>query len=181
MNKKFLTVLVASAAALVVACTPTRTQKTAGEQVDDSSITAKVKSELLRDSKTNGMAIDVETRRGTVQLNGFVPSAEMKSEAGRVARRVDGVRTVDNNLQVSTEKRTAGEYVDDTVITAKVKAALIGNDETKARDINVQTREGVVQLSGFVDSSAQKSEATRVAQDVGGVKRVVNDLTVKRM
>jgi hyperosmotically inducible protein len=164
---------------IATACTPTRTVKSAGEQVDDSTITAKVKTELARDPATSAHRIDVETFRGDVQLNGFVPSSEMKAEATRVARKVSGVKKVDNNLRVGEGTRTAGEAVDDTVITAKVKTALATDSTVAAHDVNVETREGVVQLAGFVDSSAQKTQATEVARRIAGVKQVDNQLEVK--
>jgi hyperosmotically inducible protein len=60
-----------------------------------------------------------------------------------------------------------------------VKAALIADSATKAHQINVETQEGVVQLSGFVDNAAAKSAATNVAKSVSGVKDVKNELSVK--
>src|SRR6185436_15945185 len=85
--------------AITAACTPTRTTESAGEQIDDSTITAKVKTQLARDPATSAHRIDVETFRGDVQLNGFLPIADMKSEATRVAKGVSGVKKVSNNLK----------------------------------------------------------------------------------
>jgi hyperosmotically inducible protein len=68
----------------------------------------------------------------------------------------------------------------DTVITTKVKAELAAEDETKARNINVTTENGVVRLSGMVDSAAEKKEAEKEALSVEGVTKVDNLLTVKR-
>jgi hyperosmotically inducible protein len=164
---------------MVSACTPTRTTKSAGEQIDDSAVTAKVKTALARDPSTSAYKIDVETFRGDVQLNGFVESADMKSSATRVAKSVEGVKNVSNNLQVQTSSRTAGEVVDDTVITAKVKTALAADPVVAAHEVNVQTREGVVQLAGFVDNADQKSKASEVTRRVAGVKNVDNQLEVK--
>jgi hyperosmotically inducible protein len=175
-----LAVAVLACGALATACTPSRTVKSAGEQVDDSTITAKVKTELARDSATSAHRIDVETFRGNVQLNGFVPSAEMKAEATRVARNVKGVQKVDNNLRVGEGDRTAGAVVDDTVITAKVKTALAADSTVAAHEVNVETRNGVVQLAGFVDNSTQKSQAAEVARRIAGVKQVDNQLEVKQ-
>jgi hyperosmotically inducible protein len=175
-----LAAAVLACGALATACTPTRTTKSAGEQIDDSTITAKVKTELVRDPATSAHRIDVETFRGDVQLNGFVPSEEMKSEATRVARNVKGVKHVENNLRVGEGTRTAGEVVDDTVITAKVKTALAADSTVAAHEVNVQTRDGVVQLAGFVDNSAQKQQASEVARRVAGVKQVDNQLEVKQ-
>lgn len=76
-------------------------------------------------------------------------------------------------------KESTGEYVDDSSITAKVKAALIGDEVTKAREINVETFKGTVQLSGFVDTSAEKDRAADLAKGVAGVKSVKNNIVVK--
>jgi hyperosmotically inducible protein len=74
---------------------------------------------------------------------------------------------------------STGEYVDDTVITTKVKSALLGDDAVKSFAIGVETVKAVVQLSGFVDTSAQKSAAGKDASAVPGVKDVKNNLIVK--
>jgi len=74
---------------------------------------------------------------------------------------------------------TAGRVVDDSVITGKVKAALVADPTTKAHQISVETFQGVVQLSGFVDSSAARSRAEQVAQGIDGVKNVKNDLELR--
>ena len=74
---------------------------------------------------------------------------------------------------------STGEYVDDTAITAKVKSALLGDDKVKSFAVGVETLKGDVQLSGFVDTSSQKSAAGRDASAVSGVKHVTNNLIVK--
>jgi osmotically-inducible protein OsmY len=74
---------------------------------------------------------------------------------------------------------TAGRAVDDSVITAKVKAALVGDPTTKAHQINVETFQGTVQLSGFVDSSDARTRALEVARNVDGVKEVKDGLEVR--
>jgi len=73
-----------------------------------------------------------------------------------------------------------GQYVDDTVITTKVKAAILGEPGLKSSEINVETFKGVVQLSGFVSSTADISTATKVARAVEGVTSVKNDMHVKQ-
>ena len=80
----------------------------------------------------------------------------------------------------STPKQEGtGEYVDDTVITSKVKAAVFGDESLKSAEINVETFKGVVQLSGFVSSQANINKAVEVARAVPGVKSVKNDMRVK--
>ena len=80
----------------------------------------------------------------------------------------------------STSKQEGtGEYVDDTVITTKVKAAVLNEPTLKSAEINVETFKGVVQLSGFVSSQAAANKAVEVARSVNGVKSVRNDMRMK--
>ena len=72
-----------------------------------------------------------------------------------------------------------GEYVDDSVITAKVKAAILNEPTLKVAEINVETFKGNVQLSGFVSSAASADKAIEVTRRVAGVKSVKNDMRVK--
>jgi osmotically-inducible protein OsmY len=74
---------------------------------------------------------------------------------------------------------STGQYVDDTVITTKVKSALLGDKAVKSFEIKVETVKGLVQLSGFVDTSDQKSSAGKDAFAVAGVRDVENNLIVK--
>ena len=81
----------------------------------------------------------------------------------------------------STSKQSgAGEYVDDSVITTKVKSLLGADDFLKSFEISVETYKGIVQLSGFVDSQKAVDKAGEIARSVQGVKSVKNDLNVKK-
>ncbi|MGZ8163672.1 MAG: BON domain-containing protein [Methylobacter sp.] len=79
----------------------------------------------------------------------------------------------------SETKEATGEYVDDTVITTKVKAAIVNEPTLSSAEINVETFKGVVQLSGFVRDPADVIRATEVARGVNGVKSVKNDIRLK--
>ncbi|MBF0166841.1 MAG: BON domain-containing protein [Alphaproteobacteria bacterium] len=74
---------------------------------------------------------------------------------------------------------TAGEYIDDSVITAKVKAAILEEPTLKVAEINVETYKGIVQLSGFVTSQDSATKAVEVAGKVRGVTTVKNDMRLK--
>jgi len=76
-------------------------------------------------------------------------------------------------------QETAGEYLDDTTITTKVKAALLEEPDLKSMQVDVTTFQNVVQLSGFVDKTATKSRAGEIARDTKGVKDVRNDIVVR--
>lgn len=80
----------------------------------------------------------------------------------------------------STSKQEGtGEYVDDSVITTKVKAAVFNEPSLKSAEINVETFKGVVQLSGFVSTEADITKAAEIARSVKGVKSIKNDMRVK--
>jgi osmotically-inducible protein OsmY len=84
----------------VAGCAVGRGQQTAGAYVDDSAITASVKTRMLEDPQVAGTSITVETLNGTVMLSGFAKSQTEKNTAGTIARNVDGVRSVKNEITV---------------------------------------------------------------------------------
>ena len=181
MHIKHSLMVALAATALVgsAACSATRTQRAPGEHLDDAVVLGNVKAALIAEPNTSAREINVEVNRGIVQLNGFVDSPAEKSRATMVATEVDGVVEVRNNLGIKSGGTTVGEVIDDSLLTAKVKAALIESPETKAHQITVETKEGVVQLSGFVDSQNAKAAASTIALSVTGVKNVRNDISVK--
>lgn len=81
--------------------------------------------------------------------------------------------------QSTNKQSSTGEYIDDAVITTKVKAALVNDPNVKAREVNVETFKGVVQLSGFVADAADANRAVTIARGVHGVSSVKNDIRVK--
>ena len=179
-SKGFVSAVMAVMTLAMVACASTGTSKSTGEQVDDSVTTASVKTALIGDPVTKAHQIDVEVYKGTVQLNGFVDSAASKERATQIARNTKGVTAVHNNLTVRTDGKSASEQIDDSTITAKVKTALAGDPRTKAHEINIETKEGAVQLSGFVDNSEAKATAEELARAVDHVKSVDNEIDVKK-
>jgi hyperosmotically inducible protein len=157
---------------------PASAAKTAGERIDDGTIAASIKAGLLDNKATSSMHINVESYKGTVQLSGFVDSEAEKDTAGKVAARVNGVKKVVNSLRVAP-RTSLGTRLDDSLLTGKVKAALMEAPEIKSMQINVETRNGVTQLAGFVTNAAMKDKAGKVAAGVKGVKQVDNVLLVK--
>jgi hypothetical protein len=95
---RFLVVLMMIAA--FVACASTPKQESTGEVVDDSVITTKIKSSLAADEFLKSFQISVETRKGIVELSGFVNTQKDKDRAGQIARSVEGVKSVQNALIV---------------------------------------------------------------------------------
>lgn len=182
MNKSLCrsALVVTTAVTLLMAgCAGTAARRSTGEVVDDGVLTTSVKTALIENDKVKARQIDVQSYRGEVQLNGFVDSESAKAAAGSAARQVSGVRSVKNNLQIRAD-RSAGEVIDDGVITARVKAAFIADPRTKAHQIEVTTNAGIVQLAGFVDSVSSKNAAAELATAIDGVRSVSNRLQVRQ-
>lgn len=153
-------------------------QKTAGDSVDDASIAATIKAGLFDNKNTSAGKINVESHKGVVQLSGFAATQAEKDAAGKIAQAVEGVREVHNSIGLQPGT-SLGTKLDDSIITGKVKAALMDSADIKSMQINVETRNGVTQLAGFVTSAAMKERAGKVAAGIDGVVRVDNVLLVK--
>jgi hyperosmotically inducible protein len=153
---------------------------TAGTQLDDAVITTKVKTAILTDDQAKGADTSVQTRKGEVMLSGFADNQAQIDRQVALAKAVQGVQSVDNKLMIKSGATTAGGMLDDSVITVKVKTALMSDAQTKGNEIAVTTQKGVVQLSGFVDSAADQQRATSVARNVEGVQNVLNETQLKK-
>lgn len=155
-----------------------------GEVIDDATITAKVKSKLLWSKHVDGLSTNVSTESGRVTLQGTAASAAARELAGRLATNTHGVASLDNQLRVSGKPKTTvagtakaavndtGEDVADTWITAKVKSTFLYSSNVNGSDIAVNTSNGIVTLTGKLDSGAERSLAIELAENVRGVKSV---------
>jgi hyperosmotically inducible protein len=153
---------------------------TVGTEIDDSVVTARVKTALLADHDTKSFEIQVETRKGVVQLSGFVDTQARIDNAVALVRGVEGVAGVEDGMSLKGGKATVGDAVDDGVLTAKVKSALLADADVRSFDIAVVTRKGEVQLSGFVDNQAQIDRAIGIARGVEGVQGIGNEMSIKQ-
>lgn len=151
-----------------------------GTEIDDGIVTAKVKSALLADPEVKGFDIKVDTHKGEVMLSGFVGNQAQVDRAILIARGVEGVKAVADKMNLKEGTATVGTTVDDGIITAKIKSALLADPNIKSFDIAVVTRKGEAQLSGFVDNQTQIDHATGLARAVDGVKSVTNEMSVKK-
>lgn len=155
------------------------------QRFDDATLTATVKSKLLWNRSTEGLDIDVDTQNGVVSLSGEAQSAEAKELAGRLADNTDGVRKVVNNLKVSGTPSTAakvqdsadeaGAAITDAWITSKVKSSYLVSRHLDGLDISVDTKGGLVTLSGMVNTPAEKDLAIEMANNIRGVRSVNAD------
>jgi hyperosmotically inducible protein len=163
---------------LAVLAVPVLAQTSTPDSVDDSVIAATIKASLLDNRHTSGTRINVDSDQGVVQLSGFARSEEEKAVATQVAAGVSGVKKVLNSVAVAPAT-SMGTKLDDSLVTGKVKAALMDAADVKSLHINVETHDGVTQLAGFVATAAMKDKAGQITAGIDGVKRVDNVLVVR--
>jgi hyperosmotically inducible protein len=147
--------------------------------ITDSWLTAKAKIALFADARVKGSEINVETSQGSVIIRGKVDSDEAKQAAEGIAKGIDGVKTVKNELQVVAPAKREAIDDKDASITTRVNAQIAKDSSLKDAGIHAQTNAGVVSLSGEVSSLMTSAQASWTVWQVPGVKSVKNDLTVK--
>jgi hyperosmotically inducible protein len=151
-----------------------------GNFMDDSAITAKVKAALVDHDSIKSTDISVKTDKSVVTLSGFVESQSQAEQAVSVAKGVEGVASVSDKLHVRDSKSQSMKgYAGDAATTSEIKAKLLADDVVPSRKVKVETTDGVVQLSGTVESQAQSERAESIAKAIDGVKSVKNDLNVQ--
>ena len=164
-----------------------------GERVDENSdawVTMKVKAALLLHRNVSAMT-EVSTKGKIVTLRGEATSQAQKDLTTEYVKDVDGVKEVDNEMTVSAKAtenpdektmgekvRNVGDAIDDASITGLVKVTLLYHRSTSGLRTKVETDKGVVTLTGMARSAAVKDLATKYAEDVYGVKSVVNKMTI---
>lgn len=178
------------AAPSLMAQTPasaTMKQKPTDEQIDD-----RVGFRLDTNDITRKYTIHSKVSNGVVTLTGDVATAAQKAEAEKLARSVDGVVKVENNITVNPDAdksvtdrmksgmNKTGDAITDAWITTKVKWFLAKDEGLgSTTSINVDTKDHVVTLKGTVKTVADKTRAVELANKTDGVKRVVDELTIK--
>lgn len=147
----------------------------------DAWVRDKVKITLLFHRSVSAGTTEVDVKDGVVTLKGKAASQAQKELSAEYARDVEGVKEVKNEITVVklSKKRTAGEKIDDSSITAQVKMTLLYHRSTSGLKTSVTTKDGVVTLSGKAGSAAESELASKLANDVKGVKVVKNVMTVK--
>jgi hyperosmotically inducible periplasmic protein len=141
----------------------------------DSWITAKTKIALMADNRVPGSSVNVETQKGMVYLRGKVDSDGAKSAAEEVARGVEGVQAVRNELQVVPASAKKAVEAKDDAITKQVKQRL--NADARLKGLDVRTDNGVVTLQGKLSNINDSVRASQMAREVPGVRSVRNDTT----
>ena len=155
----------------------------------DVGTTSAVKAKFVADDIVKASQIDVQTSDGVVTLTGNTDSEKAKERALELAGNTAGVvsvidmistRTPSGNGNAPDPDRTAGETLDDSGITASVKGRLLDDPQVKGLRIDVDTRDGVVFLTGSVGSDVERQKAIQLARDTKGVRDVQANLTLRQ-
>ena len=159
-----------------------KTKDTAVKATDatkDSWITAKTKIALYADDRVSVMDIHVDTQNGMVSLRGKVATADQKRAAEEVAKTIDGVTSVRNDLQVVSAVERKAVNAEDKDLKSAVQRRIKQDTRLKGTDIDVRVDAGVVTLTGDVKDLGARARASEVARSVPGVRSVKNELQEK--
>ena len=155
-----------------------------GERPAESSdawLRMKVKTILFLHHSLSDSKTEVNVNDGIVTLQGEATNQAQKELTTEYAKDVEGVKDVKNEMTVTKKRKaqTVGQKIDDASITAQVKMALLYHRSTSALNTKVETKRGVVTLHGKAGNAAELTLATKLANDVKGVKRVENRMTIQ--
>jgi len=131
---------------------------------------------MIDDDFVKARNIDVDVLNGFVYLIGVVKSPSQKRMAADIARGVEGVRKVENQLIVG--KTTIGQEFNDTMLTSKIMVKLLQEPDIRSTNIDVDTYNNIVTLTGIVKSQHERDKALYVVQKVAGNRQIVNNLSV---
>jgi hyperosmotically inducible protein len=160
-------------AAVLGACSSTQPLD---RQAEDAALETEIKARVAADPELNPFEIAVDVDEGVVRLHGMVDDAGDREKAGDLARRVDGVVRVVNEITYGEE--SVSDRLDDGALTARVKARLAADPEVNPMNVDVDTENGVVTLSGRVETAEERDRAERLARETEGVASVRNLLEV---
>lgn len=167
----------------LIGFTATANQKK-NEQTSDAWLKAKIVTTFALSEHLNPFAIDVNVKSGVVTLTGMVQNDIASDLAEELAKGVDGVKKVNNKLDVSPEARQDAErgsfmhFVDDANITARVKSQLLLNPNTHGLNIHVKTKNGVVFLEGQLNSEIEADLTRQIVRNTKGVMDIEDKLTI---
>jgi osmotically-inducible protein OsmY len=160
------------------AVTVSNSDRSIGEYVDDVLIKAILKNSYFDQSEKIFFNVDVEVSQGRVLLTGTVDNIDLRIEATRIAWGVKGVQTVINEIQI-TQSDSILNFADDLVISTKVYAKLMLDEEVNSLNYNIETVNKVVYIIGISSSSDEKKKAIDLTKEVFGVEEVVEYITIK--
>jgi osmotically-inducible protein OsmY len=159
------------------AVTVSNSDRSIGEFVDDVLIKTVLKNSYFDQSEKIFFNVDVEVSQGRVLLTGTVDNIDLRIEATRIAWGVKGVQTVINEIQIS-ESDSILNFADDLVISTKVMAKIMLDEDVNSLNYNIETVNKIVYIIGISDSSDEKQKVIDLSKEVFGVEEVVDYITI---
>ena len=159
------------------AVTVSNSDRSIGEFVDDVLIKTVLKNSYFDQSEKIFFNVDVEVSQGRVLLTGTVDNIDLRIEATRIAWGVKGVQTVINEIQIS-ESDSILDFADDLVISTKVMAKIMLDEDVNSLNYNIETVNKIVYIIGISDSSDEKQKVIDLSKEVFGVEEVVDYITI---
>jgi hyperosmotically inducible protein len=188
IRKLFLTIVI-SAVTINIACVSSENENAAnrnantnananadaknrGDGRSDAMLTLEVKLGLIADGRTSGFATDVDTRDGVVTLSGKVDTEQARAASDEVAKKVDGVKSVNNQLQVVPEAKRKEVDATDEKITDAIEKAMDTDPSLTDVGLSANSNNGVITLDGTVETREQLLKAAEAIRKVPGVRSV---------
>ena len=147
------------------------------QQVDDTTLTSKVRTALVREKDMPSRLLSVDVLEGKVTLTGYLPSQQHIERAEIIVKEVPGVLGVRSEVRIG--EPSADSWMSDSWITTQIKSRLFGEGISSGVNVRVKTVDGLVYLQGIVDSDDQRYKAAGIARSVDGVVDVKNLLQVQ--
>ena len=129
-------------------------ERSIGTMMDDSVISTTIKTKMIADEFVKARHIDVDVLNGVVYLIGVVESSYQRRMAADIARGVEGVRRIENQLLVG--KTSVGQILDDTILTSKIRTELLKDPDIRSTNIDVDTNNNIITVTGIVKSQKEK-------------------------
>ncbi len=151
-------------------------ERSIGTMMNDSAISTTIKTKMISDEFVKARYIDVDVLNGVVYLIGVVESSYQRRMAADIARGVEGVRRIENQLLVG--KTSVGQILDDTILTSQIGTELLQDPDIRSTNIDVDTNNNIITVTGIVRSQKEKEKTLYIIQKVGGNRQIVDNLSV---
>lgn len=151
-------------------------ERTIGTMVDDSVISTSVKAKMISDEFVKARHIDVDVLNGIVYLIGVVENESQRRMAADIARGVEGVKGVENQLLIG--KTDVKQTLDDYWLSSKIRTEIIKSPDIRSTNIDIDTNNNVVTLTGILSSESERQKVLSIVHKVAGNRQIVNNLSV---
>lgn len=153
-------------------------ERSVGHAIDDNKIGLAINGKFLEASPTLFRSVDAHVVEGRVSLTGGVKNPDDRVEAARLVWQIDGVREVQNEIQVN-DKSGLADYAHDVKVTTEIVSKMLFDRYVSQLNYTIETVNGVVYIMGIARDAAERDRVIQIARNAGGVKRVINHAVLK--